>query len=342
MPDLSPIPVIEGGSRFGSHFINLYRKCRMKWFNQYHRPHPSGGIGLESPVTPEPLMLGWLVHEGLAAWYNSGWKDGQYDLEAAFISMEAAIATRSQEFEDPEKQEDCLAKARDLLLKYHQFYGPGGTNYEWPAFKIAEHEGSPLIECNLEAPMGYKDYCFTGRLDAVCTYNGSVWSLEHKTSAASSVSRLFQRMGIDTQASGQLYLLQHNFPELEVSGVMVNVIVKNAAKATKTRPAKATCIRNSTTRRPIDLQKFRRDVVATLVDMEEKLADFQTHVEQGGMTVDDAARLVFEMNTQHCVEFGNCQFYPMCKNLGNESLMSGPFRPRSRPPTDNVREGELS
>ncbi len=92
-------PTITGGSRFGAHFLMAWRTCPQKWFYQYKRPHPTeGGEGIRTRRTASPLIVGSMFHDGIEAYYHSGFKTGEYDIEAALSSARETFLSRKDEF----------------------------------------------------------------------------------------------------------------------------------------------------------------------------------------------------------------------------------------------------
>lgn len=328
MPEPMPTPAFQlRGSRVGSHFIDLYRTCPMKWFNSYIRPHPSeGGAGLESVRTSPALLFGWAMHEALADYYRSGWQDGRYNVESAVKMGQLALHHRSKEFDDVDQlQAECI-RLDGLMRKYHDFYGPGGVVVDYPNLRIAvDPEGEPLIEREFECELGYENYHITSRFDGVCWFNGYLYILEHKTTAASRLGRLFQQMGMNTQASCQAFILRHAFNDWPINGILVNALVKDRSSRSKEPPFS----RNIASRSAADLEKFRVDTIRTLRHIEQDVQEYNRLVDSG-MEVDDAARMVFQYHPKACVEFSACSFLPMCKAPGYESAMAGRFRSRAK------------
>lgn len=314
---------VTGASEFGSHFITTFRDCPMKWYNSYRRPHPTieGGVGLDFTFTPVPLMVGWLTHQGLESYYRSGWQDGAYDLELAFEAVESGVANRAAEFQSPEMREDCIAQTRALLTTYHDWYGPGGASPDWPNLKVLhDNEGSPLIEREFRIDMGYGGYVYTARLDTVVEFSGYVYALEHKTTAASAVGRLFQRMSMDTQATGQAFLLDQLFETTKPKqGILINALVKRVARG------KPPCLRHPVNYTQAHFKKFRLDVISTLQKIDEACEKYEDLL-NGGMDHNEAASQVFVQHTGQCVGFGPCTFLPICQNIGSEDSMATNLR----------------
>jgi len=297
----------------------------MKWYNQFLRPHPGGeGHGLETFFTPAPLMVGWLTHEGLAQYYRSGASTGEYLLEEGVRAVNSGAAARAKEFQSEQDRDDAVSQSIVLLNNYHLWYTGGSGELDYPRLKIAQHPttGLPMVEQDFEVDLGYRGYIYTGRLDAICTWDDRIYSLEHKTTTASYASRLIQDMHINTQVTGQCFLLDSCIPELDPQGVLINLIVKRVAKG------KAPCRRDISSRTPARLEKFRTDIVKTLRQIEEDKEQYEDLL-KAGMEPDEAARQSFLENTSKCVDFSPCTFYSMCRNPGKEGALSTSFRPRT-------------
>lgn len=331
-PQPDPQPQ-SSASRFGSHYLNLWRACPMKWYRQYLQPHPSGGMGLEATTTAEPLLLGSAFHEGLASWYATGWRDGQYDVARACADLHSKMHTRYKEFEDEESFVAIITQAQELIRRYADHFGPGGMVPEWPELRIlSDTEGQPIIEREYEYPLGYDDFTFTARVDALCEFNGYPYVLEHKTSSAAGVSRLLTGMGTNLQCSGQIWLLSKCLGTTP-TGTLVNVVVKNPGRAAGSRRFDRTIV----TRSQAELAKFETDAIRTLRAIREATDEYQTLV-QAGMDPDTASRQVFLMNTQECVRYSACPYFGICKALGSESRYLGSFRPRTTQPDTTIPE----
>lgn len=151
---LTSIPSRPGaGTRFGWSFLSAWSDCPMQAYTRYIRPHPSGGTGCEPRHTGKALLLGGILHKGLERYYLSGGVD---PLDAA---LEAAIeesVARTDEFDSPDTQQDVEVEAVSLLRQYHQHWGPGGIDPEFPRYKIAtDSNGKSMVEHDLEIDLGY-------------------------------------------------------------------------------------------------------------------------------------------------------------------------------------------
>jgi hypothetical protein len=300
----------------------------MLWYNRYIRPHDSGGAGCEPKYTTVALMQGGLVHAGLAAWYRSGWENGDYKIAPAIEAMEKLKAERIDELVDEESWDKCWVASETQMNEYHNYYGPGGTYPQYPEWRVlVDREGVPLIERTFEVELAYEDYLFTSRPDLIVVNSGYICPIEHKTSAASRVNRLFLRFELDGQGTSELWVLKCLFPSDDMGSLIVNCLVKGAAKD---KPAFRT---HSVTRSPHDLEKFRNDTVRTLKQIERDLIEYKGLTEDSGMHPYEAAQVVFNGNPPGnvCVDNFTCDYFGPCKGRGSDiGLYKSNYKPRSK------------
>lgn len=320
-------------SRFGSHFLNLWRACPMKWYRQYLMPHPDGGNGLEPRTTHSALFMGSAVHEGLAVYYATGAKDGKYDLDRAVSEIETRMAQRRDELSG-EDYSTIVAEAVQMLRRYHDWYGPGGVMPDYPNLQIVSDDLGPVLEREYAIDLG-GGYTFTARIDGLCKFNGYTNILEHKTVRAAGLTRLFNEMGTNLQATGQMFVLKSAYPDLNVGGVLVNALVKDRA----VRSGKPPFDRTLVSRTSFELAKFHNDALLTLRQIEDARGEWKRLLDEG-LTPDEASRRVFVMNTQECVRFRACDYFGICKALGYESRGLGNYRVRTKPADTQPEENE--
>lgn len=321
----------SGGTRFGAHFIMDYWKCPTLWFNRYIRPHPSkAGFGCIPAKVSKPLHVGSLFHIGMENYYLSGWQDGQYKIEVAIEAAEQAHLERRKDMASADEADASWIQTKRLLQRYDEHWGPGGSNCEYPELSIAaDAQGLPLLEREFEIDLGVNDYVFTCKPDAIVWYGGMLAVLEHKTTAASRLSRVFDEMNMNLQTTGEWFTLRSLYPDEPIHSIVISASVKDrSAKALKEGSLEFE--RRSFSRNHEDLQKFKRDVIDTLLEMDASIEEYHLRLQQGA-TVDEAARQSFRMNRTQCASgFFKCDYYSPCATLGRESQMflSG-FKPRS-------------
>lgn len=320
-----------GNTRFGSHFIMDFWRCPTRWFNRYIRPHPTkAGVGCVPAKLSKPLHIGSLFHIGMENYYLSGWKDGKYDIDKAIQAAEQAHLERRKDMESADEADASWIQTKRLLQRYAEHWGPGGSHCEYPELSIAsDANGLPLLEREFEIDLDFNDYVFTCKPDAIIWYGGALAVLEHKTTAASRLSRVFDEMNMSIQTTGEWFVLKSLFPDEPIHSIVISAAVKDrSAKALKEGSLEFE--RRSFARSATDLYKFKRDVIDTLVEMDQCVEVYNEEL-SAGKTVDEAARRAFAMHRTSCVDgFYKCDYYAPCSALGRESQMflSG-YKPRS-------------
>ena len=113
-----PQPILDGGSLIGTSYVGLFHRCLRKWFNQHKRPHLEG-TGIVAKHTSEHLIKGSTFHEGIAALYLSGCRDGEdtgeWDIDRAVDVMEVCHHKREHEYANPETATNDLKLLREML-----------------------------------------------------------------------------------------------------------------------------------------------------------------------------------------------------------------------------------
>lgn len=294
------------GTAFATTFLKKIRTCPMSAYFTYWAPHPHGGIGLESPILGKPLAIGKFTHTGLEAYHLA-----EGSLPAGLLAIETSIKGYSGPLIDD--LPEVLRVALLLLTQYH-------AHWAGNLLPLISRDGQPVVERRLEAPMGYRDYVFTAVLDTLVSDQGTPWILEHKTVDAGKVSELLRMSSHDTQLTGQLFLA--TACGFEPAGLLISGLIKRAAKD------KPKCFRHPTSRTPLELEKFRLDVVTTLTLADQSLETYQALV-ASGMPPFEAARQTFPTHgDRHCAW---CPFSELCLNPLHISNFAATFLPR-RPP----------
>jgi len=322
-----------GPSRFGSHFLGEFRTCPARHYFSHLAPHADSETsrGLQTFTTSSPLLVGAAVHEGLAAWYRSrcahGADSGLPDLDGAIAAAEAHFTLRRAEFVDDETFVADLALTTRLLREYHEYYGPNGLTPEYPDLRVVCDNAGPVIERELSLDLG-DGHEFTARLDALVTYHGRTYTLEHKTTSAQGLSKLFTSMGMSTQALGQHTIL-HSLgdPLLRPEGVLVNALVKNRSAKSGRPPFERQIVTFDTN---MDGWKFRQDAIRTLGQIKAAKAEY-TMLVDGADDPYDAARWVYEQrgrSTGACFSFSRCPYLDLCRSPGRELTLTRSFKPR--------------
>lgn len=345
IPDTKPG---SGGTRFGHHYLKTFEDCPQLFFNQYVRPIERDGVkyrGISAKKTARPLLSGGLFHEGLAAWYLSGCRDGEdtgeRDIEAALEVAKGFWEKIQGEYEGgPDGAEEDWIEISALLRQYHDHHGPDGAS-EYPDLRIA-HDGAgvPLVERAFELSMGYpadNPYIYTVRVDAIIERcPGFRQIFEHKTSNYRWVSTRIKTIHTDAQFTGEFAALQALCPDDPLNGILVNVIAKGRGP----RSSVALTTRETTTRSPGVMRAWRKTVVKTLIDIDEAVAGFDGVMAQG-VDLEQAAEWYFPLRgtrTGHCWSYNRlCGFASLCERDNIKGEL-GEFKPRTASEKDAHRE----
>ena len=359
---------MTSGSKFGWSYLSGWSDCPTKGYLRNLAPWPGSGIRIDPatrkltldqdivgdnpegglPIGIEPkrhspaLDIGSWVHKGMEGFYLSGIKGGQ---DTRQRSIEFALDEINKCLpENPTDQDtDNLAVALRLMRQYGAHYG---LDHE---VEVVFHpDGSPMVEGELWLDLGYEGYQFTSRLDLIYRRNGYLYALEHKTTAASALSKLISRFTIDGQVTGQFLQLASHFPDEPIGAVTLNALVKD-------RGAKSdlpSFIRRDYARTHAQLEKFRLDMVRKLKTI-DRLIEEWTDLVAKGMDFNDAAQVVFDGSPSgtQCVGMGySCEFLQLCQSrevLGR--LLLDNYQPRTyenswsnplRPPTAGPKIAE--
>jgi len=351
-PSFVPKPSPDStATRFGHHYVSDWVACRRKWFYRYVFPTASGQlIGIVHPYTNPAPMLGQTVHEGLAAWYLSGWRSGadtgEYDLGRALLAAEAAATKSQPSYQDPERWTQDWAQARELLTQYHETFGPQGLAPDWPRIKvIGDASGAPLVERAWEVPIITSEggrYVYTCRTDLIVEDVGYLQVMEHKTSVASWVARRTASAQMDSQFTGELAALHHHFPDLPCWGVKLNVLVKGRSKTSGKFNAAE---RETITRTPEDVASYLDEAAGLLGEIDRATACFADRLKAGDPWQVAAQRAGFwetGRRTDHCHSFNSrCAYYDLCRMKGHEDNFLPDFRPRVPEPVGVAEDAEL-
>lgn len=313
-----------GGTAYGSHFYKLWHSCQRKWWLSMRAPHPDGGEGLRTEHTAGPLLLGSGVHEGLEAYYRSGYSDGQYNVDAAVRHLETKMGERRGEWRSDTDYQAELAQGRKLLYDYDAWWGPNGVQRDYPSMKIVVDEEGPIIEREYRIEVGSGLPPFTCRVDAVVEWQGYRWVLEHKTTAASAVHRIQNSMRTNIQGTGECYVLQQAIGG-SIQGILLNVLVKNRSSRSKEPPF----LRVPIARTRPQLEMFAAQLERTALTM-DYLNDTYDELVEAGLDPWSAAQQVFVASgsaNEQCMAYNRpCEFIELCAGVGHEDVLTAGFR----------------
>ena len=332
---------MTSGSRFGWSYVQTASDCPTKWYLRNLAPWPGSGVavdpfakklfmpgvegplpvGMESQRFAPALDIGTRFHSGVEAFYRSGLSGGKdTGVRSVNDALDACAAGLAEDASEPEQE--AVADALRLLRNYLAFYGqdPDVEVYMFP-------DGQPGVEAELWLDLGYSGYQFTSRLDLIYRKAGYLWSMEHKTTAASAYGKLISRFSIDGQVTGQFLQLQSHLTDEPIGGVTLNAAVKDRA-AKSTLPQFG---RRDYSRTPAQLEKFRLDIVRKLKQIDQWVEEWMDLVAKG-MDFNDAALAVFDgtPNGTQCVGMGfSCEFLELCQNreVAGRLLLDN-YRPR--------------
>lgn len=295
-----------------------WQTCQMLWYNRRLRPHPNGeGQGCEPLDTPQALSLGSLFHLAIEEWYRSGWRNGQYQHSAGLNAIEAA---RSELIDERghhvEEAEAVMAQAKALFDRHASWCGPDGPQPEYPDVRIlGDANDEPMLERTFRCDLGYGGYVFTSKLDAVVQYHGKVYAFEHKTCAATAQTARVRQFDIDPQFTGELWVLQQAWPELEFAGILANLVLKGAGR--NKAPRRLEII----TRTAKDMEVWRLNQVRKIHRIERHLDEYKALLDQG-VDAHEAADMVFDSSPDGALCASGfyhrpCDYYNMCVHRGN-------------------------
>jgi len=345
-----PIPKPHDGSPTGNSYLSLWLACRRKWFARYVWPHPGGEAGLATPHRNirlgkrglegpgANLILGSMLHTYKEMWYRSGIKDGedtgQYDHEFALEALQSYTVLRSQEFETPEAEAWALTAVKSWGEAFHRFFGPEGHTPLFPEERIlCLEDGRPAIELELAVPLGFGDYVYTSRLDAVALWqNRYVIGVETKSAAPSWVDRYINQLPKSAQFTGEMFVMRNAeaLRELPWDKLRVAFHLKGwTPKSTFPSPVQF----GDVSRTPEQLERFRKRVVGILAQIDVTMETWTRGLERG----DDPVLLrdtLFPETGEHtgaCYAFNSeCEYYGPCQ-LGFSPGSLGGYRPARKP-----------
>jgi hypothetical protein len=279
--------------RINNSRISFFWDCEMK-FNWAFR------VGITPKRVAMPLFVGRVVHEGLAAYYKYE-KDLEKAKEVMRTDLQREVDTMNlfpgEEGDYLEQTELC----ENLLGHYHD------------AFKKEDIEViHPEVEFLVQ--LGDSPHEIMGRADGIAIWNGSLWTLEHKT-AASFGKNSFKKFALDPQPSTYIYGASKAL-DIELKGVIPNILVKSKASRG--------VYRDYIPRTKTHINHWLLDTLKVVSDIER--ADESGH---------------YAMNGNACTRFGICPYHMLCEALVNgddvQSIQNAHYEKRH---VDYVDTGE--
>ena len=332
----------HGGTRVGNSYLTLFVSCPRKWYFQYLYPSEDAS-GIVPIHTDGNLLKGSTFHEGLAAWLASGCRDGEdtgeYVLDRALEVAREHHDARLREWSDQSDATTAWQSMQEMLVRYHEWYGPGGRKPDYPDMQVMcdSKTGIPLIEQEVTIPLG-GSYFFTCRVDAVVERFGYACILEHKTSVGSYVHTRLSTIHTDSQFTGEVAALRHMLGNEAVSGVYCNVIIKNRSANSKFDCA----VREMTDRTVAETDRFKVKCENILNKIDYAVEGFHDAQAKGVMTMEEAADVFFPeygMNTEYCHAYRRqCEYLSFCRGIQSPDVTLINFRPRTKLETTEQRE----
>ena len=341
-----------GASKVGNSFVSLFAKCPQKWFNTYLRPietfapdgTPMVTQGIRPNKTALALINGSVFHEGMAALYLSGCRDGEdtgeWNLEEALAVARGCWKERFREFEETVHAEDEWTVVQTMLTDYCEWYGPNtGRTADFPNVRVAhDGEGMPLVEREFICTLPGSQHIYTMRADLVIEHMGYLKMGEHKTSVAGFVKQRLASAHTDPQMTGQCWVMRELFPDTPVNGVWMNVIVKGRSLNSKWEVAE----RDTSTRTDAQMDKFPYGVLSILGQIDESVGGFLHEFQKDTTDLEVLAQRWFPdhgTRTEVCYSYGrDCEYLPLCKGAGRESQILQNFRPRATVELKDMKE----
>lgn len=335
-----PIAVPGGASRVGHSYITKFANCERDFFNEFIRPLvdlATGellGRGIQPIHVPLNLLTGRLAHEGFAAWYASGCRDGEdtgeYNIDLALDTMKMhwLKAKGHNEYENDEGADNDWLRLEVMLRSYHDTYGPRGYARDWPTIKVVhDSDGRPVVERELETLLA-PGYLYSCRLDLAVWHHGFLKVMEHKTPSAYGVRYYKQAVPYEAQYTGQMWCMRELSPSEHTNKVLVNLVVKERSAASKFAVAE----RETASRSDAELERWRRGALHLLSQIDVAVGGFEEALNKG-MDIEPAADLWFPLRgtrTGRCHAYGRpCDYLALCAMPTMEPGVLRNFRART-------------
>lgn len=265
---------------------------------------------LEPYEDSSALRIGSATHSWLRDYHLFGL--GEPAIDRFYDGVESY--TDIDSFNDAIEWEKALAKA--MLAGYAKKYG--------------EHEFM-IVDTEQTIKTGIDKACqFAGRVDMIVDddISDGVWVVEHKTTSSID-SRFFERLAIDTQVTGYLYLASQVYDN--VLGVIYNVIRKPSIRQTKSETKEEYFQRMETDylERP-DFYFARQETVRNEVELKA----FPAHVKDIAREI--AFSSTYPRNTSRCNLYGKCAFRSLCVEWSDELASTYKQKEKANQELDNA------
>jgi hypothetical protein len=225
-----------------------------------------------------------------------------------------------------------------MLRAYHDRYGPRSQTPDWPEIRVAhDANGEPIIEREFKAQLA-PGYVYTCRVDGVVYHRGHLKVMEHKTVSPYGMRPRRATLSSDSQFTGEYWILQELFPEQQIAGVLVNMVIKNRSGTSKFDVAE----RETTTRSVGQIESWRLSSIAILKQIEEATKAYDNWPADSRADQMLRAQTLFPDNgtrTGQCFAYNSeCPHLALCQLAGMEHKALASFRPRIKEETDALRE----
>ena len=293
--------------------IKEFKQCSMK--TKYHQID-----GLEENSIAIPLMTGGAFHEGAAEFL------AHRDVKQAVQTSEAKYRERlvgqmilPEERQTIEQQIELSKRMVDVFASNFSDHEmtvispevefcvamPGTEHHCW-FFHDLVHPGEPFntdptkpwLNCQ-QTELCWQPHYFRGKTDAVISWKGKIWLLEHKTTAMTG-NIFYDKFMLDFQTTGYLYGIGKSLGT-RPHGFLLNVLKKPNKNAKD--QLSVSFEREPYLRTDEDILRFEKEFI-------HSAEDYENAVTQNRWTMDGAWN-------ESCVKYNRrCYFWDVCKNHG--------------------------
>ncbi len=230
----------------GFWFIQLFNDRKYEWFLRYIK----GYVGI---YTNPPLIFGSAIHKAKEYFYTY---DGDY--EGAVEVLEVYLKEREGEFASPKAFTDCLTKGPVMFTTWANTW----AEKDKLDFKLIEAE----MRLRPQMSNGFK---MNVKLDAVVTKisNGMSYIMETKTTGY-SVDIAYQSVELQDQATCYLWAIRKERPDLQVIGVLPDIMYKRQSVCRADRPGVVT-------RSDRELKNFELELIGLFQDMTNRYKKYK-------------------------------------------------------------------
>lgn len=260
----------------GWHYYALYKTCPRKWYIKYI-------LGLRPVYTKPPLIFGGVIHEAIAAYYNSG-----FNIDTLIETFEGELASRQGEYESSADFLDNMAKGKFMLDKWVSTW----RDYDMSDLEILEVEKQYTLKVGPpEDPMD-----FTVRPDRVVRRksDGRIVIPDVKTTGY-AVDKAIQGAKYDDQLTSYVWAWNKAHPEDTTDTAQVDVMYARGKVAKAERSEDIIITRYA-------LAQFEMGLYGLIKEITQKVIALKEFPNL----------LLFPRNGRECGLFG-CEYEPICR-----------------------------